>query len=305
MQNFRIRFKRAALKILVYAAFLLAPASPVLALQIQDFVSGAQDNGMTAKAYLVLDKLSGQVLLQKESQKIWTPASLTKLVTALVVLDHNPSLGENISMAKADEVGGARVSTRPGVTYRIKDLFYATLVASANNAANAIARSSGLSKSQFIEKMNQKARELGAKSTLFFDPSGIGEKNYTTAEDFAKIAKAAFEKPQILSAAKLNEYSFRSVNNRRFSHKIKNTNKLLADGSLNIIAGKTGYLDKSRYNFVGLIKDQFGREDIVVLLGAENSQAQFWETKQLTFLAGLAKPVFGFGGMALGEGIYP
>lgn len=291
-------------KIKIFTIILLSFlfAQPTSALEIQDFVSGKLDNGLTAQSYLVIDKQSGAVLLQKESLKSWAPASLAKLVTAMVVLDYNPKLSKNIAMAKSDEVGGARIYTKSGVSYRAKDLFYAMLVASANNAANALSRSTGLSKDQFVEKMNQKARELGAVNTVFVDASGISEKSYTTAEDFAKIAKAAFESSQVVAAAQMSEYVFRSVSNRRYSHKLKNTNKLLADGNLEVIAGKTGYLNESRYNFAALVKDQFGQENIVVLFGAENHEAQFRETKQLAFLAGLAKSVFGgLGGMVLGE----
>ncbi|MEK7618305.1 MAG: hypothetical protein AAB410_04105, partial [Patescibacteria group bacterium] len=80
----------------------------------------------------------------------------------------------------------------------------------------------------------------------------------------------------------------------------KNTNKLLGDGSLNIIAGKTGYLNESLYNFTALIKDQLGHENIVVLLGAKNTQSQFGEAKQLAFLSALARPMLNLGSLVFG-----
>lgn len=300
MQNFGVRLRRTAIKILIPSLFFFIPLTSVSALQIQDFITGAENNGITAQSYLVIDNLSGQILLQKNSQTIWVPASLTKLVTAMVLLDNNSSLSKNISMVKRDEVGGARVAAKAGVSYKIKDLFNAMLVGSANNAANAIARSTGLSREKFVEEMNEKAKDLGAQNTKFADPSGISEKSYTTAEDFARIAKVAFSNPLIVRAAQMSEYSFISVNNKRYRHRIKNTNKLLTDGNLNIIAGKTGYLDESRYNFTALTKDQFGQENIVVLLGAKNSQSQFGETKQLSYLAALARPMLSLGNWVLG-----
>ena len=271
-------------------------ADPASALQIQDFISGQEDNGISAEAYLVVDYASGQVLLQKNPQELRVPASLAKLITALVVLDHNPSLSRNISMAKKDEVGGARVASKPGVAYKIKDLFNAMLVGSANNAANALARSTGLSREQFVGEMNKKAKDLGALNTGFVDPSGISEKSYTTAEDFAELAKAAFAQPLIVKAAETAEYSFRSTNNSRYRHKIKNTNKLLGDGSLNIIAGKTGYLNESLYNFTALIKDQLGHENIVVLLGAK-IPSRSSGSKTIGVLSALARPMPNLGSL--------
>lgn len=289
------------IKILIIILLSFLFAEPALALQIQDFVFGTQNNGMTAEAYLVIDKLSGQILLQKEPAKLWPPASITKLAAALVVLDYNPGLKKTISMAKADEVGGARIYTKTGVVYNIRDLFYASLIASANNATNALARSTGLTRPKFVAAMNQKARELGAKNTAFVDATGISEKNQSTAEDIAVIARTAFENQEISQAAKFSEFVFKSIGSKRYTHKIKNTNKLLGDSGLEILAGKTGYLVESRYNFVGLIKDQFSQESLVVILGAANPKAQFQEAKQLIFLAGLAKSVFSLGGLVLGE----
>lgn len=289
----------------IIVSFVFLAPNVASALQIQDFMSGSEDNGLTAQSYLVIDKQSGAVLLQKEPQKVWPPASLTKLVTALVVLDRNPKLLKSIAMAKTDEAGGARLATKAGVSYRVKDLFYAMLIASANNAANAMARSTGLSRNKFVKAMNNKARELGAENTVFVDPSGISEKNQTTAEDFAKIAASAFDKTEILKAVRLTQYTLRSTNNSRYVHRIKNTNKLLEDGSLEVVAGKTGYLDESRYNFTALVEDQFNQELILVLLGAENPESQFRETKQLAFLGGLAKSMISLSNWVLGTSTVP
>lgn len=270
------------------------------ALELQDFAQGALNNGLTAESYIVIDSASGNPLMAKEVQKVWTPASLTKLVTALVVLEKNPKLQGSIKLKKTDEVGGARLATKVGVSYTVKDLFNAMLIASANNATNAVARSTGLSSVEFVAKMNDKAKELGALHTHFVEPTGISEQNLSTVEDYAKIAQTAFAQPLILSAAKTLEYSFRATNNKRYLHKLKNTNKLLKDGEMEIIAGKTGYLDESKYNFTALVKDQYNQLAIVVLFGAKDTSAQFRETKQLTFLSGLVKQLNFLGGAVLG-----
>lgn len=273
------------------------------ALEINDFAFGSEGNGFSAESYVVMDKNSEQILVKKAYEKNWSPASLTKLVTALVVLDFNPKLEKNIFMKKEDEVGGARIYTKSGVSYKTKDLFASMLIASANNSANALARSMGVSKKEFVKLMNKKALSLGAKNTEFVDPSGISQKSKTTAEDFVKIAKKAFENEKIVEYSKKVEYSFSAQNNKNFRHKIKNTNQLLGNQNVNIISGKTGFLNESKYNFAGLIKDQFGQESLVVILGAKDKKSQFNEAKELIFLAGLVKSSMGIGGMVLGESI--
>lgn len=269
--------------------FGLSPLSAG-ALQMPGFgVSGTEmDLGYTAKAYVVIDVSNGQILVQKNAETIWPPASLTKLVTAMVVLDLKPKLTKTVAMAKADEVGGARLATKTGVKYTLKDLLYASIVASTNNGINAAARSTGFSRAKFVEKMNQKAKELGATQTVFYEPSGISEKNQTTADDYAKIVQAAYQYPLIADAASRQTYSLTATNNRLYRHNLKNTNKLLGDSNYNFL-GKTGYLDESKYNFASLVEDFFGNKLAVVVLGSENPSTQFKEAKELAALGSLIK----------------
>ncbi len=275
--------------ILIILALFLSP-SAVFAL---DMPKSADDLALiypvTAKSYAVADKTSGELIISKEPDMRWTPASITKLMTAMVFLDTKPKMAKIIAMSKDDEVGGARIATKAGVKYKVSDLFYASLVASANNATNAVARSTGLSKQDFVARMNKKAKELGAANTVFLEPTGINEQNYTTASDYVKIANAAFSNPQIHKVAMAGAYSFVSTNNKRYRHNLKNTNKLLSDGDITMLGGKTGYLDESQYNFVTEVKDKNGNDLIVVVFGSQNSKTQFQETKQLVYLGGLAK----------------
>ena len=271
--------------------FLAAPTASALQMpqNVDELLFGSN---FTAQSYLVMDNATGQVLFSKNEQKLWPPASLTKLVTAMVFLDTKPNMNKVVIMKKTDEVGGVRLSTKSGVSYRLKDLFSAALIASANNAATAVARSTGLTPEEFVAKMNQKARDLGATNTLFLEPTGMSERNVTTASDFAKIVKAAYALAPIRASASLNTYNFGSTNNKRYYHKLKNTNKRLQDSELATAVGKTGYLDESRYNFAAEIQDRLGNDLIIVLLGSQDSAAQFKETKELAFLGSLAKSFF-------------
>lgn len=256
-----------------------------------------------AKAYLVLDRVTGQVMLSKNQELMWPPASLTKLVTALVFLDAKISLEKATVMKKEDEVGGARIATKAGVAYKNKDLLHAALIGSANNATNALARATGLSRQEFLARMNQKAKDLGALHTSFVDPSGISEASVTTAEDFAKIVNAAFSNKTLSSVAVKSAYSFRSTNNTRYSHTIKNTNKLLTDSSLEMIGGKTGYLEESMYNFATVSRDRLGNEYIIVVLGAPTPTEQFGRTKELAMQA-MAIKVFNPSAFVLGTSTF-
>jgi len=279
--------KKLVISLILALSLLPASAS---ALQMPGFGSGGteMDLGYTAKAYVVIDVNTGKVLVQKNAETLWPPASLTKLVTAMVVLDLKPKLTKTVAMAKADEVGGARLATKAGVKYTLRDLLYASLVASTNNGINASARSTGLSREKFVERMNQKAKDLGATQTVFYEPSGIDEKNQTTADDYAKIAAAAYKYPLIADAASRQTYSLTATNNRRYSHNLKNTNKLLGDSDFSFL-GKTGYLEESQYNFASLVEDLSGNKLAVVVLGSQNSSTQFKEARELAALGHLMK----------------
>ncbi len=245
--------------------------------------------GITAFSYLVVDRDTDEVLMEKNSKVLWTPASLTKLLSVMVLLDLNPVLEKKVVMKKEDEVGGVRIRSGSGIAFRFIDLLHASLIPSANNAMYALARSTGWSERKFVEKMNQKALELGATSSFFVEPTGLSSRNKTTAEDYAKIVKAAFTYPLIQEIASKNTFSFGALNSTRYWQKVKTTNDILNDSSFNSLLGKTGYLKVSKYNFASIIKDKFNNDLIVVILGSKNKESRFTETKQLAMLGGLAK----------------
>ena len=150
-----------------------------------------------ARAYVVMDRASGKILTMKQEHLVWPIASLTKLMTADIVLAKKISPKKMQSVLKADDVGGAKLFVRDGDKFTIDDLFYAMLVGSANNAANALARASGDSRESFVARMNARVKELGLKQTVFVDPSGIDPANVSTPIELAKIANVAFTNPQI------------------------------------------------------------------------------------------------------------
>lgn len=277
--------------ILAALAFAVFLPNLAKALQMPDAVQSPA--GILASAYIVINQDSGEVLAQKNQDQTWVPASLTKLVTALVFLDTNPNWNKSITMQKSDQIiggcsqGGGCLSTKAGVAYKTKDLFYSSLMASHNNSTAALARSTGLSTSDFAAKMNEKAAALGATNSYFVEPTGMSTQNSITAADYAKIAEAAFQNSSIKEVGSLTSYSFKSTNNKKYVHTIKNTDKLLGDDRLSLVAAKTGYLEESGHNFAALLKDQLGNNLLIVLLGSANSTSQFHDTRQLAALGTL------------------
>lgn len=280
--GFCMKMVKSHILFVMVVGFFVVPRVCLGQLRYEDLVSRGFDySSVSAYSVIVANSQNGEVYTAKNENASWRPASLTKLVTALVVLDKNPSLKGNVIMKKDDEVGGARIATKTGVSYRVNDLFNASLIASANNATNALARSTGISRDEFVKLMNEKALLLGATNTLFVEPTGISENNFTTATDFVKIAKVAFENNLISGVSQKKDYKFSAVNNKKYVHKIKSTNQLLGSEDLIIKGGKTGYIDESQYNFVTRMQDKSGKDVIVLVLGSKDKQSEFLEAKKL------------------------
>ena len=227
---------------------------------------------LSAQAVLVIDVATRDVLVSKNAHDLRPLASITKLMTALVTLDHRVPFGRRASIMEKDEVGGARLRVDDGTSLTVREIFDSMLVGSANNAANALARSTKIAREDFVEEMNEKAEELGLRATTFVDPTGIEPANVSTAEDIAALGLEAFAAPEVRRAttsAKITVLAARKV------HTVKNTNGLLTDpnNGLFVMGGKTGYLEESQWNLVVKMKDSRNKPLLVVVLGA-GSQAQ-------------------------------
>lgn len=288
---------KAITKILSITFFsaLILPSAAFALVMPQSGQDLADISGLNAQAYYVKDIDSGEVVMQKNADLQWTPASLTKLVTALVILDTNPKLSKAVIMSSADQSagqctsGGACIRSKAGVKFTVDGLFHGLLLPSANNAANALARSTGLSASEFADRMNKKAAELGATSSHFQEPTGLDPSNVITASDYSKILTAAFKNNYLSQIAGLQNYYLRSTNNSRYNQTIKNTDKLLANQNVEILGAKTGYLRESGYNFSAIVKTSAGQKLAVVVLGEQHLYSAFDETALLANLADQAQ----------------
>jgi D-alanyl-D-alanine endopeptidase (penicillin-binding protein 7) len=199
---------------------------------------------MTTAAYIVIDRKTGQIITAKDAATIRPIASLTKLVTADVVLGYGLSKSKTRSITKDDMVGGSGLGVKAGSKFTIDDLFYATFLVSANDAANALARATGLSKPKFVAKMNAKAKKLGLARTAFADPTGIDVGNASTPREFAIIADEAFKLRDVRRYATTAKRKI-TILPKRVPLTLKNSDGLLWKdeyADLLVSAGKTGYL---------------------------------------------------------------
>ncbi len=234
---------------------------------------------------LVLDAATDKELYAFQPDKRWSAASLTKLLTALIMIDRKPRWNRRISLQKRDEVGGGRLRVRPGATMTVRDLFYSSIVGSANNATMALVRSSGLGTKSFLREMNRKAKTLHLDSSHFVDPTGMSPKNISTARDLAKLTQASFANRTLQEAASTARYSFALVR-PKITKTIHTTNRLLAtDFDLRIHGGKTGYLEEAQHNLVVQLERNPPSADapalLVVVLGAPNTSRMFASAKSL------------------------
>ncbi len=251
---------------------------PVLKTNAADY---SRSSGQFAGA-VVMDAASGKVLYSYQPEKVWPAASLSKLMSALVTVQHHQPWTAIYATKQADEVGGGSLVVPVGSTMSIKDMFYSSIVGSANNTTMSLARLSGLGMKGFVKQMNATAKKLGLEHSSFVEPTGLNEKNVTSALDMAKIVKAAFANSTIRKAASTKLYSFK-IRNHKITKNVKSTNHLLTlESDVNVIGGKTGFIYESDYNFALEAADASGKHQlVVVVLGAPAKQSSFNSAKSL------------------------
>jgi serine-type D-Ala-D-Ala endopeptidase (penicillin-binding protein 7) len=207
-------------------------------------------------------------------------ASITKLMTAMVALDHGIEWEKEADIQLSEYFYGGKLRLAPGETVTMRDLFMASLVSSANNATQAMVRQSGIPEQEFIRRMNTKAIELSLEQTQFTEGTGLDPENISTAYEVAKIAAAAFQYPDIAEATSRYEYSFTIKGSGR-QHTIRNSNKIFTDENQQPLSGsKTGYLLEAGYCLV--VRGQGEQEHkIAVILGSPSESGHFRDIQRL------------------------
>ena len=197
-----------------------------------------------------MDADTGAVLYGKNIHESYYPASITKILTALVVIEHVDDLEEMVTFSSDAvynvEAGSSNAHLAPGDQLSVRNCLYALLLKSANESANALAEHVAGSREEFAKLMNEKAQSLGCTESNFANPSGLNDPNhYTTAYDMAKISQAAFENPTFVEIDSTSCYDLPATKNEPEGQTIYCGHKMLKhsagmyyDG---IIGGKTGY----------------------------------------------------------------
>ncbi len=231
-----------------------------------------------ATSAIVVDLDTGMVLFEKNPYEKLPFASITKLMTAIVVMEEN-EMDEVVTVSgNSAQTGGSRIWLLSGETIRLKDLLYAILIHSGNDAAIALAEHNAESVDGFVEKMNAKAQMLGLYDTSFSNPIGFDdEKNYSTVHDLALLGRYAFRKDFVRHAVGIQNMEVSSVNGRH-KHELKNTNKLLGKDYFNVKGLKTGSTDLAGLCFVSVAENDNGNRVMTIVL---NSPDRFRETKIL------------------------
>jgi serine-type D-Ala-D-Ala endopeptidase (penicillin-binding protein 7) len=225
---------------------------------------------LTAGSAIVINKHTNEVVFSKNINEIRPIASITKLVTAMVFLDHNPGWDTVITMEKSDFVGGASLWVKEGDTITVKDLFYSLMVGSKNNTAMALVRASGLKYDTFIKYMNEKMKILGLNNSHFVEPTGLDERNVSTAYELSQISRHAYNNLDILKATTTKNYTAKAINSG-LTYPVRNTSTKVLDRDLYVTGTKTGWTDEAGYCLSTQAKNSTN-EYIALVLGAKMSQ---------------------------------
>lgn len=224
---------------------------------------------LTARAAIVMDAQSGEVLWEENATTPLPPASTTKVMTAILGLESG-QLDESFRVSgTAAAVAPSKISLRPGQRMRLRDLLYALLLNSANDAAQVIAEGLAGSQDGFSDRMNARAEALGARTAHFENPHGLTAPGHVaSARDMALIFRHGLGLPHfrdILETGRLR-VPVESVTTRWVL--LRSHNRLLS-GSPYPVIGKTGYTRLARRCFVGAATHE-GREIIIAFLGASD-----------------------------------
>lgn len=254
------------------------------------------DTGIQAEAGALMDVDSGTMIFGQNSHVEYPPASITKLLTALIVLEH-AELSDTVTysetaMNSVEADSGNKYSLAIGDTMTVEDSLYALLLSSVNQSANALAEHVAGSIPAFVDMMNQKLAELGCNESHFENPSGLnGDTQNVSAYDMAKIACAAFQNEKLLEISSSVSHEVGPTTNNPNGFTVRQEHRLVITEDTasefycpEAVAGKTGYLLKAGNTLV-TYGEKDGRRLVSVIL--KGSPRQY-------FLDGKALLQFGF-----------
>jgi len=244
-----------------------------------------------AAAAIIYDPETNKVLWEENSQDQRSIASITKMMTAVVFMESNPNLNDQVVVERADTFQASTTHLRANDRVSVDDLLHLLLIASDNAAARALARISPYGSDGFVIRMNEKAADLGLTATHYADPSGLLSDNVASAYDMARLITFVSSDDRIASVMRTPEYSM-WIGRRPIT--IHSTNHLLGRPGVDVLAGKTGFISKAGYCLATLLRLPSSNQQVaVVVLGARSNSGRFMETQNLfTWLSSKASTLF-------------
>ena len=247
---------KSCLAFLLSLSLILSVFSPV---QAAEFPSGwPQGPEIAEETGILMEATTGQVLFDKEMDEIRYPASTTKIMTALLILENVKDLSQTVTFTDVITPdlapGNSTINAQVGEQLTVEECLYGIMLASANEVCTQMAVYVAGSVENFVSMMNKRAAELGCENTHFVNANGLPDPNhYTTAHDLARILAAAIKNEDFCKISGSASYTIPPTNMTPYSRNLENSNALIKEGEYHyegVIAGKTGHTEAAKNTLV-------------------------------------------------------
>lgn len=251
------------------------------AIDLGEHYDGSSMPQLGSSKALVINQNTGEVKYAKNTNVPSPIASITKLMTAMVILDAQQPVDEVIYISKqdVDTIKGTRSRLPVGTGLSRSDMLQLALMSSENRAAFALATNYPGGRSAFVKAMNTKALTLGLMNTLFAEPTGLMHENISTAEDLYKMVSAAYQYPEIRNATTTTSYEV-YIDGRKKPIEFKNSNSLVRAAEWDIGLSKTGYINEAGRCLV-MQAMMAGEPMIVVLLDSAGANKRIGDANRV------------------------
>jgi D-alanyl-D-alanine carboxypeptidase (penicillin-binding protein 5/6) len=262
---------------------------PELKLPVPEFPPDLTELPLAAKGAIVIDATTGEMLYGKNPVEMHYPASTTKIMTALLVIEAG-DLDRTVEVTEEDsKVGESSLDINPGDQFTRREGLYGLMLKSANDVAHALGRDNAGSIEAFAEKMTRRAGELGAYNTHFANPHGLHDKHhYTTARDLALIARAAMQQPIFRQIVSTSFFAWNPPLQQepRPPRELRNHNRLLFafPGCTGV---KTGYTNPAQQVLVSAA--HWGTREVIAVV-MHSHKPGIWDDSKMLLTWGLERP---------------
>lgn len=276
----------ALLSLIILLTYTIIPMSAAFASTVDkvpddDWPDGP---GVNAESAIVMEASTGLVLYEKNIDADHFPASITKIMTALLAIE-NSSLGDIVTFSHNAiydvDPDSSKIGMDVGEQLTMQQCLYALLLESDNQVSYAIAEHVGGTIENFAKMMNDRAKSLGCKNTNFVNPNGLpDDKHITSAYDMALITREAMKNPTFAKIFSTRTYQIPPTNIHSEVIYLANHHKFILNRQADILGGKTGYTSKAKYTLVTVAK-RGDLELICVIMRDDTSDHQYSDTKEL------------------------